>query len=80
MGLMQEYDGKVNFVMFDVTNDETTAQAEAKAKSLGLSSFFEANKKMTSTVAVFKGKKQTFKTAKNYNRDDYVAAFDGALK
>ena len=80
MGLMKEYDGKINFVMFDVTNDETTAQAAAKAKSLGLSSFFEANKKMTSTVAVFKGKKQTFKTAMNYNRDDYVAAFDGALK
>jgi thiol-disulfide isomerase/thioredoxin len=80
MGLMKEYDGKVNFVMLDVTNDDTTAQAAAKAKSLGLSSFFEANKKMTSTVAVFKGKKQTFKTVKNYNRDDYVAAFDGALK
>lgn len=80
MGLMKEYDGKINFVMFDVTNDETTAQAAAKAKSLGLSSFFEANKKMTSTVAVFKGKKQTFKTAMNYNRDDYVAAFNGALK
>ncbi|MGD9629655.1 MAG: thioredoxin domain-containing protein [Pyrinomonadaceae bacterium] len=80
MGLMKEYDGKINFVMFDVTNDETTAQAAAKAKSLGLSSFFEANKKMTSTVAVFKGKKQTFKTSMNYNRDEYVAAFDGALK
>lgn len=80
MGLMKEYDGKLNFVMFDVTNEETTAQAAAKAKSLGLSNFFEANKKMTSTVAVFKGKKQTFKTAKNYSRDDYVAAFNGALK
>ena len=78
--LMKEYDGKVNFVMLDVTNDETTAQAAAKAKSLGLSRFFEANKKMTSTVAVFKGKKQTFSTAKNYNKSDYVAAFDKAIK
>ncbi len=80
MGLMKEYDGKINFVMLDVTNEETTAQAAAKAKSLGLTTFFEANKKMTSTVAVFKRKKQTFKTAKNYNRDDYVAAFNRALK
>ncbi len=78
--LMKEYGGKVNFVMLDVTNDETTAQAAAKAKSLGLSRFFEANKKMTSTVAVFKGKKQTFSTAKNYNKSDYVAAFDKAIK
>jgi hypothetical protein len=77
---MKQYGDKLNFVMLDVTNDETTAQAAAKAKSLGLSAFFEANKKMTSTVAVFKGKKQTFKTAKNYNRDEYVAAFNKAIK
>ncbi len=80
MDLMKQYEGKINFVMLDVTNDETTARAAAKAKKLGLSSFFEANKKMTSTVAIFKGKKQAFKTAKNYNRDDYVAAFDRAIK
>ncbi len=80
MELMKQYGGKLNFVMLDVTNDETTAKAAAKAKSLGLSRFFEANKKMTSTVAVFKGKKQTFSTAKNYNKSDYVAAFDKALK
>lgn len=80
MELMKEYGGKINFVMLDVTNDETTAKSEAKAKSLGLSKFFDANKKTTSTVAVFVGKKQTFKTAMNTNRSDYVAAFDKALK
>jgi thiol-disulfide isomerase/thioredoxin len=80
MGLMQEYGGKLDFVMLDVTNDETTTQAAAKAKSLGLSSFFDANKKMTSTVAIFKGRKSVFKTAKNFNRADYVAAFNKAIK
>lgn len=80
MELIKEYDGKINFVMLDVTNDETTAQAAAKAKSLGLSSFFETNKKKTSTIAVFKGKKSVFTTMKNYNRSDYVSAFDKALK
>lgn len=80
MGLMKEYGDKLEFVMLDVTNDETTAAAAEKAKSLGLGSFFEANKKMTSTVAVFKGKKSVFKTSKNFNRDDYVAAFDKAIK
>ncbi len=80
MELMKQYGGKLNFVMLGVTNDETTAKAAAKAKSLGLSRFFEANKKMTSTVAVFKGKKQTFSTAKNYNKSAYVAAFDKAIK
>jgi len=80
MGLMKEYGDKLDFIMLDVTSEESTAQAAAKAKSLGLSSFFEANKKMTSTVAVFKGKKSVFKTAKNFNRDDYVRAFEKAIK
>ena len=80
MGLMQEYGDKIEFVMLDVTNEATTAQAAAKAKSLGLSSFFEANKKSTSTVAIFKGKKSVFKTMKNFDKDAYVAAFDKALK
>lgn len=80
MGLMQEYGAKLDFVILDVTTDETTAQSAAKAKSLGLISFFEANKRMTSTVAVFKGKKTIFKTAKNFNRSDYVSAFNKALE
>ncbi len=80
MGLMKEYGDKLDFIMLDVTSEESTAQAAAKAKSLGLSSFFEANRKMTSTVAVFKGNKSVFKTAKNFNRDDYVRAFEKAIK
>ena len=80
MGLMKEYSGKLNFVMFDVTNKETTAKAAAMAKSLGLSSFFTANKKKTSTVAVFKNKKQLFKTTNNQDRSAYVTAFDKAVK
>lgn len=78
--LMTEYGGRINFVVLDVTNDETTAIASAKAKSLGLGSFFEANKKMTSTVGVFKGSRNVFKTFKNTNRETYVEAFDNALK
>ena len=80
MGLMKDYKGKLNFVMFDVTNEETSAKAAAMAKSLGLSSFFKANKNRTSTVAVFKNKKQQFKTTNNQNRSAYVTAFDKAIK
>lgn len=79
MDLMKDYSGKLDFVILDVTSDESATQAAAKARSLGLTSFFEANKKMTSTVAVFRGKKQLYKTAKNYSRDDYVAAFNKAV-
>lgn len=78
--LMKEYGNRINFVMLDVTNDESTAQAAETANSLGLSKFFEENKKLTATVAVFKSGKQTFVTRKNYNKSDYVSAFDKALK
>ena len=80
MDLMKEYGGKINFVVLDVTNDETAAKAAATAKSLGISTFFEDNKKKTSTVGVFRSKTQTYVTAMNYNRSDYVQAFDRALK
>ena len=76
--LMKEYKGKLNFVHLDVTNDATTAKAAATAKSLGLTSFFEANKKSTSTVGVFKNKKQLFKTTHKSDRAIFVSAFDKA--
>lgn len=80
MELMKEYEGKLDFVVLDVTNDETTAAAAEKAKSLGILSFFEANKKVTSTVAIFKGSKLVFKTAGNTRKEDFVAAFNKAIE
>jgi len=78
--LKQQYGSKFNYVVLDVSNDETTERAAATAKSLGLSSFFEANKKSTSTVGIFKNKRQIYKTTHNPKRADYVRAFDKALK
>jgi thiol-disulfide isomerase/thioredoxin len=78
--LMQSYGGKLNLVVFDVTSEETTALAATKAKSLGLSSFFEANKKSISSVGVFKNKREVFKTSHNPDRNAYVNAFDKAVK
>ena len=79
MELMQKYGENVEFVMFDVTNDEAAEKSAAKAKSLGLASFFEANKKKTSTVGVFKSGRQSFLTAMNYNKGEYEAAINKAL-
>ncbi len=79
--LRSDYGGKLHFVVFDVSDEAAEARSAAKAKSLGLSSFFQANKKKTSTVAIFdKAKKKVFTTNHNYDREAYVAAFDKALK
>ena len=78
--LMKEYGENINFVVLDVTNDQTTAEAAAIAKKYGVEKFFAANKGKTSTVAVFDAKhKQLFKTNANYDRAAYTKAFDKAL-
>jgi thiol-disulfide isomerase/thioredoxin len=50
--LRTQYGDRVHFVVFDVTDRNTTAVAAAKARELGLSAFFEAHKAQTSTVAI----------------------------
>lgn len=73
------YSEKLNFVVFDVTNAETTALAEAKAEKLGMSDFFNEYKGKTSTVAVLKDHKVVFKTSNNDKKSDYERAFDEVL-
>lgn len=80
MELMKDYGDRLEFVVLDVSNEEKLAEAEAKAKKLGLSKFFAENHKKTSTVAVIgKGNKVLFQTAMNFDRAAYVKAFDAAV-
>ncbi len=78
--LREQYKDRINFVVLDVTNDETTKQATAIARKHGLAKFFAANKKKTSTVVVLDSKNNiVFKTDHNADRDAYVKAFDEAI-
>ncbi|RUT00641.1 hypothetical protein DSM106972_074120 [Dulcicalothrix desertica PCC 7102] len=79
--LKQEYSGKVNFVVLDVTDKAKVKETEVMAEKLGLSKFLEANKSKTSTVAIVDpatGKILTmFKN--NPNKADYTKILDTAL-
>ncbi len=78
--LMEQYKEQINFVVLDVTTDEKAAESAATARKHGFSKFYEANKKNTSTVAVFGAKnKVLFQTNHNYDRAAYVRAFDDAV-
>lgn len=80
MELKSQYGDRIDFVIFDVTDDEKTAQSAAEARKLGLGKFFEANKQKTSTVVVLNSsRKIVFQTMQNFDRDAYVKAFDDAL-
>jgi len=79
MALMQQYSDRLEFVVLDVSNEETLAKATKTAKKYGLTKFLRENQKKTSTVAVFNGKKVRFQTAMNFDRNAYIKAFDDAL-
>jgi thiol-disulfide isomerase/thioredoxin len=50
--LKKQYDGKVEFVVLDVTDKTTTAAAEATAQELGLSKFLAENKTQTGSITI----------------------------
>ena len=50
--LKKQYDGKVEFVVLDVTDKTTTAAAEATAQDLGLSKFLAENKTQTGSITI----------------------------
>ncbi|QUS60123.1 redoxin domain-containing protein [Synechocystis sp. PCC 7339] len=79
--LKKQYQGKVNFVVLDVSDKNTTKMAETKAKQLGLTTFFDANKTQTATVAIIDPATgmviQQFR--KNANAADYTKVIDGAI-
>lgn len=80
MELMNQYKGRINFVMLDVTDDQKAAKAASQARKLGIGKFFEANKKHTSTVVVLSpAHKILYQTMQNFDRDAYVKAFDEAI-
>ncbi len=78
--LREQYKDRINFVILDVTTDESTRAAAVTARKHGLAKFFAANKKKTSTVVVLNSKnKILFKTDHNADREAYVKAFDAAI-
>lgn len=50
--LKKEYEGKVEFVVLDVSDKNTTAAAEATAQELGLSKFLAENKTQTGLLTI----------------------------
>lgn len=79
--LKQEYRDKAHFVVFDVTDRNTTQAAEAKARQLGLSEFLAANKSQTSMVAIIDPATGTIlkQFRNNPNQADYKAVLDTAI-
>lgn len=79
--LKKDYEGKVHFVVLDVSDKSTTAEAEAKAKQLGLSQFLAANKAQTGLLTIIDPAtgKILAQHRNNPNLADYKTVLDTAL-
>lgn len=79
--LQQQFNGKANFIVFDVTNRKTTEAATARAKQLGLSNFLAVHRAQTSTIAIINPSNgQIMKQFRyNFNQQEYVNAINQAI-
>jgi len=75
------YAGRVNLVVFDFTNTDTTQRSQTEARRLGLESFFDEFSGVTGTVVVLDGSSKQVKSSIQGSRDfaQYRAAIDRAL-
>jgi thiol-disulfide isomerase/thioredoxin len=75
--LKQKYGDKANFVVLDVTDGKTTKTSMKMADSLGLTSFFNANKSKTSTVAIIDP--ATGKITKQFQNNAEITEYSSVL-
>lgn len=75
--LEQQYGGKMNLVVFDVSDSKTTQASMKKATKLGLINFFNTNKSKTSTVAIIDP--VSGKVVKQFQNNPELADYTTAL-
>jgi thiol-disulfide isomerase/thioredoxin len=79
--LKKQYEGKVNFVVLDVSDRASTAKSEAIARELGLSEFFTANKTQTGSLTIIDPStgKILAQHRNNANKAAYTKVLDTAI-
>jgi thiol-disulfide isomerase/thioredoxin len=75
--LRKQYSTKASFVVFNVSDTKTTKASMKMARELGLTSFFNANKSKTSTVAIIDP--ATGKIMKQFQNNAEVADYSSVL-
>jgi thiol-disulfide isomerase/thioredoxin len=79
--LKEKYKNKVHFLVFDVSDRRTLAQAELQAETLGLKSYFATNRTYTSLVSILDPRtgEVVDEFQGNPNLQEYVEAIDKAI-
>ena len=74
----KEYSGRVNLVVLDFTDEESTKRSRAEAARLGFTEFFEEYAGVSGFIVVLDGRTKKM-TAEILGRGDYRSAIDAAL-
>jgi thiol-disulfide isomerase/thioredoxin len=76
------YGDRVNLVVFDFTDDDTTDASRAEAERLGLGKYFEEHSGWTGTISIVDGSTREVTASIHGSRDftDYRVAIDSALQ
>jgi thiol-disulfide isomerase/thioredoxin len=79
--LAGEYGGRANLVVFDFTDEASTAASRAEAERLGLESFFEEYAGMSGAIAVIDGGSRETRAllGGKLPADEYRTAIDASL-
>ncbi|HLZ00014.1 MAG TPA: thioredoxin domain-containing protein [Candidatus Angelobacter sp.] len=75
------YQGKIRFVLFDVTSEETMEKSRQQARSLGVEQFFDKNKETTSLVIIQDPSgREVFRAFHDYDFQHYAAVLDQQIR
>jgi thiol-disulfide isomerase/thioredoxin len=79
--IKEKYKNKVHFLVFDVSDRRTLAQAEVQAENLGLKNYFTLNRTYTSLVSILDPRTGEVidEFQGNPNLQEYVVAIDKAI-
>jgi thiol-disulfide isomerase/thioredoxin len=77
----EKYRGRIHFIRFDLTSEETTTQSEELASKLGLEKFFEQHKEVTALVVIQDASgREVFRAEHDYDPLHYEAVLDRQLQ
>ncbi len=79
--LNDKYRGRIRFVRYDITSDETSAKSKEMAAKLGLTKFFDGNEEKTSLVMILDSSRhEVFRATSDDDAKHYEAVLDQQLQ
>jgi thiol-disulfide isomerase/thioredoxin len=78
--LNDRYRGKIRFVRFDITSEQTAERSKDQAEKLGFADFYEKNHDRTSVVIILdSSRREVFRTVNDYDPKHYETVLDQQL-